>query len=306
MLHRLLATVLVLFALSGAACAETVNRIIATIDGEPITEHELATFTQERKAEKQERPQIIEALVTDRLLQKEIKSAGIEAKKDEVDKAVADIRQSNKMNEEDFLKALKEQGMTMESFRAKIKEEIERNELVNREVRGRVNVSPQEIQRYYEQHKDEYGSGGDKVTVSDIMLRVDPKEPGDVVKLSETANQIAQQARTGDFAELARKYSMGPGRDDGGLLGTFSKDELDPKLGEAAFKMKQGEVSDPIPTSTGFHILRVEKFTGGKPRGLDDVKDQIREELYKQQINTRFQDFLVKTIRERHHVEMFD
>lgn len=306
MLHRLPAIVLVLFALAATVRAETVNRIIATIDGEPITEHELVTFMRERKAEQQARPQLIDALVTDRLLQKEIKSAGIEAKKEDVDKAVVEIRQSNKLSDEDFVKALKEQGMTMEAFRAKIKEEIERNELVNREVRGRVNVSPQEIERYYEQHRDEYGSGGDKVTVSDIMLRVDPKEPGDVVKLSETANQIAQQARTGDFAELARKYSMGPGRDDGGLLGTFSKDELDPKLGDVAFKMKQGEVSDPIPTSTGFHILRVEKFSGGKPRGLDDVKEVIREELYKQQINTRFQDFLVKTIRERHHVEMFD
>lgn len=306
MLHRPMATVLLLLALTCTAQSETVNRIIATIDGEPITEHELDVFTKERKAEQQERPKVIEALVTDRLLQKEIKAAGIEAKKEDVDRAVNEIKHQNRMTDDDFQKALKDQGFTLDGFRKKLKDEIERNELVNREVRGRVNVSPQEIERYYEQHKEEYGSGGDKVTVSDIMLRVDPKDPTDVVKLSETANQIAQQARTGDFAELARKYSMGPGRDEGGLLGTFSRDELDPKLAEVAFRMKQGEVSDPIPTGTGFHILRVEKFSGGKPRGLDDVKDDIREQLYKEQINTRFQDFLVKTIRERHHVEMFD
>lgn len=306
MLHRPMATVVLLLALAGAAPAETVNRIIATIDGEPLTQHELDDFIKERKAEQQARDQVVEALITDRLLQKEIKAAGIEAKKEDVDRALNEIKHQNRMSDEDFQKAIKDQGFTIEAFRKKLKDEIERNELVNREVRGRVSVSPQEIERYYEQHKDEYGSGGDKVTVSDILLRAEAPQPADIVKLSETANQIAQQARAGDFAELARKYSMGPGRDDGGLLGTFSRDELDPKLADVAFRMKQGEVSDPIPTGTGFHILRVEKFTGGKPRGLDDVKDDIREELYKQQINTRFQDFLVKTIRERHHVEMFD
>ena len=219
---------------------------------------------------------------------------------------MADLRQQNKMSDDEFAKALKEQGVTSEEFKKKLKEEIERNELVNREVRGRVNVSPQEIKRYYEEHKEEYGSGSDKVTVSDILLRAELKDPSDVVKLSEAARKISEEARAGDFAELARKYSMGPGREEGGLLGTYSKDELEPKLAAVAFKMKQGEVSDPIPTSTGFHIIRVERFSGSKPRGLDDVKDDIRETLYKEQISTRFQDFLVKTIRERHHIELLD
>lgn len=291
---------------SWAAHAEIVNRIIATIDGDPVTEHDLKTFMAEHKAENQDRAKVLDAMITDQLLQKEIKTANIEAKKDDVDRAVADVRAQNKMNEEDFAKALKQQGISLEDFRKKLKEEIERNELVNREVRGRVNVSPQEIKKYYEEHKSEYGSGGDKVTVSDILLRAEVKDPSDIMKLSEAARRVADEARAGDFAEVARKYSMGPGRDEGGLLGTFSKDELDPKLASVAFKMKQGEVSDPIPTPTGFHIIRVERFTGGKPRSLDDVKDDIRETLYKEQISTRFQDFLVKTIRERHHVELLD
>ena len=297
------ATLLIFVA---SARAEIVNRIIATIDGEPVTEHELTAFARERKADGQERGKIIDGLITDRLLEKETKAANIEAKKEDIDRAVADLRQQNKMNDDEFAKALKDQGFTSDAFRKKLKEEIERNELMNREVRGRVNVSPQEIKRYYEEHKEEYGSGSDKVTVSDILLRAELKDPSDVVKLSEAARKIADEARAGDFAELAKKYSMGPGRDEGGMLGTFSKDELEPKLAAAAFKMKQGEVSDPIPTNTGFHIIRVDRFSGGKPRGLDDVKDDIRETLYKQQINNRFQDFMVKTIRERHHIELLD
>jgi peptidyl-prolyl cis-trans isomerase SurA len=306
MRHLPLATAVAVLFMVATPRAEIVNRIIATIDGEPITEHELTEFAKERNAHGKERSTLIEGLITDRLLATEIKTANIEAKKEDIDRALADVQQQNKMGADDFAKALKEQGFTMDSFRKKLKEEIERNELLNREVRGRVNVSPQEIKRYYDEHKDEYGSGSDKVTVSDILLRGEVKDPGDVMKLSEAARRLAEEARTGDFAALARQYSMGPGREEGGLLGTFSKDELDPKLAAAAFKMKQGEVSDPIPTATGFHIIRVEKFSGGKPRSLDDVKDDIRETLYKQQISTRFQDFLVKTIRERHSVVLLD
>ncbi len=293
----------------GPARGEIVNRIIATIDGDPVTQHELDQFAKERKADGQDHDAVLQALITDLLMQKEIKKAGIEVKSDDVDRAVDDIRNQNRLDEAGFAKAIKDQGFTMEGFRRKVKDELERNELVNREVRGRVNVSPQEIERYYEAHKSDY-SGGDKVTLSDIVLRPTKNDPEEMRRLATLAKQVAEQAKSGNFADVARHYSTAPSAQDGGLLGTFEKGELDARLAAVAFKMKVGEVSDPIPTNTGIHIIRVEQFSGGgskdTTRKLDDVKDEIREELYKQQIGTRFQEFLSTKLRERHHVELLN
>jgi len=302
-----LAIVALVLGAAAFAPAEVVNRIIATIDGDPITQHELDTFAKDRKAEGQDRDTVLQALITDKLLAKEVKKAGIDIKPEEVDRAVDDIRQQNHLDEAQFTKALHEQGFTPESFRRKVKDEMERNELVNREVRGRVNVSPQEIERYYEAHKADY-AGGDKVTLSDIVLRPSKDDPGQMRQLAELSKQVVAEART-DFPAAARKYSSAPSARDGGLLGTFDKNELDPRLAAVAFKMRVGDVSDPIPTSTGIHIIRVEGFSGGNGkdgRKLDDVKDEIREELYRQQIGTRFQEFLGTKLRERYHVEVLN
>jgi peptidyl-prolyl cis-trans isomerase SurA len=306
---RRLATVLLVFGLLRGASAEVVNRIIATIDGDPVTQRDLDQFVKDRKAEGQDRQTVIQALITDKLLEREIKSAGIEVKGEEVDRAIAEIRMQNHMDDGEFQKAIQAQGFTLEGFRRKVKEEMERNELVNREVRSRVNVSPQEIERYYEAHKDDY-AGGDAVTLSDIVIRPVKNEPEAVQQAGQMAAAVAAEARSGNFSELAQKYSQVPSAREGGLLGTFQKDELDPRLATAAFKMKVGEVSDPIPTPTGLHIIRVEKFSTASGKGglrkLDDVKDDIREQLYKQMIGERFQEFLSTTLRDRHHVELLD
>jgi len=121
------------------------------------------------------------------------------------------------------------------------------------------------------------------------------------------AEQVRQMAVDGrDFAELASQYSKGPGADNGGLIGTFQQGQMEPALDRAAFSLRPGEVSPPIRTARGVHLLRVDRVTGTGERPLDDVREEIREEMYNEALQSRFQEWLSKDLRERHQVEVLN
>src|SRR5438309_9149263 len=214
--------------LAGAARAEITNRIVATIDGEPITAHELRRYAKEHAAQGTPDAQVLDALITDRLLEKEIKAQGITARADEIDRYVEEIQQRNGMDRERFGAALAAQGLSLESYRARVKSELEKAQLVNREIRQRVNVSPEEIRRYYDAHLEDYAIA-ERVRVRDIFFALEPgDDDGAVTHVRAKALEVRELAVDGrDFAALARQFSEGPGVEKGGELGTFGRGEMD-------------------------------------------------------------------------------
>lgn len=301
---RVAAVIAVLLA--GLARAEVANRIVATIDGEPITAHELRELVKERGAEAPS-DDALDALITEKLLEKEIKAQGIAARDEDIDRYMKEVQGRSGLDDEAFKKALAERGMTPEAYKVKVKSEIERAQLVNKEIRQRVNVSSAEIKRYYDAHLDDYATS-DKIRVRAIFLRVEnPADPDAVARSRAKAEELRDAARKGkSFKDLAKEYSEGPGAAQGGELGTFTRGEMEPRLEEVAFALKKGEVSDPIESDTGFTLLYVEERLGGSHRPLDEVSPEIREALYNEALQQRFQDWLSRDLRERHHVEVLN
>src|SRR5207247_1649918 len=113
---------------------------------------------------------LLEAVITDKILEKEIVARKISVKREDVDRYLAEVIARNKMTEEQFAAALKQQNMTMEQYRARIKSEIERTQLLGQELRGAApDVSDDEVRQYYDAHKDEYAEKG-AVVVRDLFL----------------------------------------------------------------------------------------------------------------------------------------
>ncbi len=287
--------------------AEIANRIVATVDGEPITAHEVRQWGEERGFGGTPSDRVLDMLITEKLLQKEIKVQGISAHDDEVDRYIEEIRNRNGVDEEHFKKILGEQGMTYDAYRAKVKNEIEKAQLVNREIRQRVNVSPEEIQRWYDAHADDYAVA-ERLRVRDIFFAVDDSaDDAEVTRVRAKALEVRELALAGkDFAALARQFSEGPGADKGGELGTFRRGEMDRELEDVAFALEPKKVSEPVRTGGGFHLLRVEERIAAGRRPLDEVKDDIRESLYNNALEERFQNWLSRDLRERHHVEVLN
>jgi peptidyl-prolyl cis-trans isomerase SurA len=301
---RVAAVIAVLLA--GPARAEVANRIVATIDGEPITAHELREWVKER-GDDMAPDEALEALITQKLLEKEIKAQGISARDEDVERYMKEVQGRSGLDEAAFAAALQQRGMTPESYKSKVKDEIERAQLVNKEIRQRVNVSSAEVKRYYEAHLDDY-SVSDKVKVRAIFLRVeDPTDAEAMAKARAKAEEIRAAARNlKSFEALAKEHSEGPGAAEGGELGTFTRGEMEGRLEEVAFGLKEGQVSEPIDTGNGFTLLFVEERIGGSHRPLDEVSPEIREALYNEALQRRFQDWLSRDLRERHHVEVLN
>jgi peptidyl-prolyl cis-trans isomerase C len=98
-----------------------------------------------------------------------------------------------------------------------------------------------------------------------------------LVDSEDEAKKIAEEARKpgADFAELAKKNSKDPGAADGGDLGFFTKDQMVPEFSEAAFKLEPGQISDPVKTQFGWHVIKVEEKRARKPPEFDQVKSQL-------------------------------
>jgi peptidyl-prolyl cis-trans isomerase SurA len=293
-----------------AACptgAEVVDRIVATVDGEPITQRDVERYAADRGSPNLPQPQILQALITEKLLEREVKAEGIVVRDDDIDAYVAEIKARNHLDDDAFARALAAQGMTLAAYRARVKSEIEKTQLVSREIRGHVTVSPQEIERYYQAHLADYEIGA-RVTVRDIFFPVDAgADPAEVEHVRAKAEEVRALAAAGrNFEDLARQFSEGPGADKGGLLGTFARGEMEPALEEAAFRLAPKDVSPVVRTSKGFHILRIDAVQPAGHKPLDDVRDDIRESLYNQQLESRFSDWLSRELRERHHVEVLE
>jgi parvulin-like peptidyl-prolyl isomerase len=298
---------IVVCVLSGSGRAEVVNRIIATVDGDPITAHEVQRYRETSGSNELTEKQALEALITDKLLEKEVRDKKIEVKSEDIDRYVEQVKERNRIDDYRFEAALAAQGLSLKRYRERIRGELEKSQLVNREIRGRVSVSPDEVERYYEANREDFKTG-ERVTVHAIVFRIEPLDSqAEIDRIRRKADEVRQLAADGRaFEDLAKQFSEAPGAEKGGLLGTFARGELEPDLEQVVFTQSPGTLSNVVRTDRAFHILRVDKFQPPGYRSLDESRDQIREVLYQKAVEQRFQDWLSKDLRERHSVEVFN
>jgi peptidyl-prolyl cis-trans isomerase SurA len=298
----------VVLLVADAAQGRLVNRVVATIDGDPITMYELGQFRQRAARIQQlsmvDEPTLLEALITDRAIQKEISDQGITVQEEDVDRYIEGIRTRNHLTEEQLRMAVQQQGITWEDYRKQVREDLQKVQLINREVRGKVSITPEDVQRYYDAHRDEYSTPA-AVTISHIVLRApNNATPEQIDEITSRAQAIYARLKDGaDFAELAREYSEDAAAADGGRLGTFKKGEMLEELERVVDKLKPGQFSEPIQTRIGIQIVRLDERTVSGYQPVEQLADGIKEQLYSKAMEERYERFLREDVRQRHHVE---
>jgi len=145
---------------------------------------------------------------------------------------------------------------------------------------AKVEIPEAEISEYYEEHPAEF-QNPKTVEARHILIKVDQDAADEAVaKAKEKIADILKKARAGqDFAELAKQYSEGPSKDKGGYLGSFRREAMVKPFADKAFSMQAGEISDPVRTRFGWHIIKVEKVNEATVSTLADARDQIRKKL---------------------------
>lgn len=270
-----------------------------------MTRSELERWVSARRLGVEPSREVLETYVTEELLAKEAKAQGIQARDSDVERYIAQVKAQGRLDDAAFDRALHEQGLTVETYRENVRREIEKSELVNKEVRGRVSVSPEEVRRHYDEHKSAYAVA-ERVRLRMILIPLPGNASPDMALQGEGfVRALHEEIRNGaDFAEMARRYSRGPGAAEGGDLGFFRRGEIVQPIEDVAFRLPAGALSDPIRSPAGFHLLKVEEREGTVEQPFEAVKDQIRTELYDAALERRYQTWLRDGLRETHHVEI--
>lgn len=142
-------------------------------------------------------------------------------------------------------------------------------------------VHPRAVERYYERHVEAEFSIPKKVRASHILKRLGKEaSPEEEAKLRGEMDKIAARARKGeDFAKLARTQSEDFSKDKGGDLGFFARGDMVPAFASAAFSLPEGQISDPVRSAFGFHIIKVTGIQEGNRKPLDEVRKTIEAQL---------------------------
>jgi peptidyl-prolyl cis-trans isomerase D len=143
-----------------------------------------------------------------------------------------------------------------------------------------VQVGDEEIADYYQLHTDEFKTEK-TVEARHILFKVNPdSDEAAVQEARAKAINVAKMAKAGqDFAQLAKQYSEGPTRDKGGHLGAFKRNAMVKPFADAAFSMGPGDISDPVRTRFGWHVIKVEKINPATTQDLEEATPKIRKRI---------------------------
>ena len=301
--------------LSSTSHAEVINRIVATVDGAPITSHEMQGFRAEAGASPlapdggvagMSDKEVLDALVMQKLVRKEVEGQGLKAKKADIDGYIARIQAQSNLSDEEFEAALIEQKMTMEAYRKRVAGEVEQAILMSREIGSKVNVTPEDVQRYYDEHIDEYTQPA-QIRIRHVFRPLSPAaSETEEQEAVGVVYQIRQRALAGEnFGNLADQYSLGPGAGSGGDLGYFERGQMPEGIEQVAFSLENGDISQPFRTNSGMHLLKVEDKRNAGLQPLETVSEEIKNKLYNEALRDRYARWFNEDLRFRHHVENF-
>ncbi len=216
-----------------------------------------------------------------------------------------DIRkQNNFASLDDLERAARQQGVSFEDFKSKIKNQLLTQQVVRDEVGRRLQLTPSEEAAYYNEHKNEFNQP-EQVRLSEILVPLPENATDAQIRQAETkANALKTQVMQGaNFADLAKKNSGGPTAAQGGELGLFKRGALAKVLEDQTFDLKPGETTQPIRTRQGFVILKVTAHQEAGPAPLKDVEPQVQESIYMSQMQPALRKYLTR-LREESYVNL--
>lgn len=301
-----LAAAVLLLALP--ARAELVDRVAAVVNKDIITLSEVegraAPELQKARGEQDAKRRgalrdealknALAALIGERLLELQVKELAIDVSDNEIDLSLEDVKKQNNIDSEQFERLLAGEGYSLSSYRQFMKKHLARLKLINLKVRQKVKVSDEDLKAEYARHS-RIEAAEYELKARHILVQLPPKATEaqiDAARVKATA--LAAEARKPgtDFAALARAKSEGSSAAEGGDLGAFRRGLMVPEFERAAFALPEGGVSDPVRTRFGWHVIKVEERKQLAAKPFEDLKDQLREKLLRDQLDRYTQQYI--------------
>lgn len=265
--------VLALVVGAGAGYAASLRpAAVATVNGETISKEDLYKELLGRDGGR-----TLDQMITERLVGQEAARKGVHVTDADVKRAVDGVR-AQFGSDAQFQQALAQYGMSIPDL-----EKSERMQLMIHAILApTVKVTDDDLKAYFTKNETRYDQP-EQVKAQHILVDSEAQ-----------AKDIKRQLDGGaDFAALAKKYSLDTSnKDQGGELGWFPRGQMDPAFETAAFALKAGQISDPVQSSFGWHIIRLEDRRAAVKAKFEDVKDRVKKDYVDEQVSQASQQWL--------------
>ncbi|MGD6958305.1 peptidylprolyl isomerase [Rossellomorea aquimaris] len=268
-------TMLVMFGFSK-------DEVVAKVGDKSISKEDLYTTLVDQYGDA-----ALDTLIAEKIVELESDKKNLTVKDSEIEEELESLKESYG-GEEAFNEALASSGASLDS----VKKNVQSFLLTEKLLKDRVSISDDQIKEYFEANKESFAQQ-EQVEASHIL-----------VEDEETAKEVKNNLDDGgDFAELAKEYSTDTSNAElGGELGYFAKGEMVTEFDDEAFAMKKGEISEPVKTEFGYHIIKVTDKKDAKEAVLDDHKEEIKDILFDQALQTEYGTWLEEQ-KEEYQIE---
>ncbi len=304
--------VLAFVASSVASAAKVVERIIARVNNEIVTERQFAQKQQDLRAQlaheysgdeleaqyKEQSKNLLRDLIDQDLMVQKAKDLDIKVETDVVKRLDEIRKESHFATQEELQAEVEKQGMLWEDFEDNIRRNLLMREVIGREVGSRIMISKDERRKYYEAHKQDF-TFPDGVHLGEILISTENRKPEEAEKRgNEALAEIKEGIR---WADVAKKYSDHASANDGGDIGFFKQGTLAPALADAIAKVEDNDTTGLIQTKSGFMILKVDERRKQGIAKYEEVDQRISETLYNQQMEPALREYL-RTLRKESYI----
>ncbi|WP_160720949.1 peptidylprolyl isomerase [Bacillus sp. USDA818B3_A] len=245
---------------------------VASINNETITKDELYETLV-----KQYGSDTVDQMINDKIVEAEAEKKDITVSTKTVTSEIDKLKEQYG-GEDAFNQALVDSGTTLTALKSDIKNYL----LIKKLLEPEIKITEDEMKTYFEENKDSFATA-EQVKASHILVADEA-----------TAKKVKEKLDNGeDFAALAKEYSTDDStKDSGGELGYFAKGDMVTEFEDAAFAMSVNQISDPVKTDYGYHIIKVEDKKAAQAANYEDSKAEIKETLFDQKVDSEYQTWL--------------
>ncbi|HIF25304.1 MAG TPA: rotamase [Micavibrio sp.] len=237
------------------------------------------------------RPQVIAALIDESLRMQEADKLEITVDASEVENAFATIAQQNNLEADQFKQALRQSGVDLTTLQDQIRSQIAWSKVIQKKLRPQVVVSENEAQALIDRLHREVGKN--EYLVSEIYLPVENTQ--DESNIKQLADKLTEQLVQGKapFPRVASQFSQSAGASRGGDLGWVPEGQLAPELEERLAQMNEGDLSKPIRTLSGYHIILLRKKRSINAETIPS-QDEVMQQMGMEQLDRLQRRYLLE------------
>ena len=275
------------------------KKVLATVNGENINQEDVNQMLSRfgKQVPEEQMPavtkQILDGLITQKLIMQFIRDSKIEVSSAEIEGELNKVREDIKTNPglegKTLEQVLETHGSSIDTLKSDITISLSLEKNLGKDI------DDKKIKAYFEENKTAYNDT--EVRASHILVDTRQiKTDAELAQALEKIKKIKAEVDSGkDFAEVAKQYSDCPSKDKGGDLNYFKrKGQMVEPFAAAAFALKVGQVSDPVKTPFGYHIIKVTEIKKGTDVKFDDVKQVIKQNLMEEKAQVLIKQLLEK------------